>query len=125
MGYNPNQPRDWRGRWTSHGGTTYRQNTPYRQILRFDSEYSSNSTNKYGEDKLLSSQEYSQVCRALALLKTKYGDNFPDMSEGYVIKTDDKIIIISGTFESFTVDEVIDLKRYEYYERSEGDKDDK
>ena len=34
MGYNPNQPRDWRGRWTSYGGTTYRQNTPYGYISR-------------------------------------------------------------------------------------------
>lgn len=34
MGYNPNQPRDWRGRWTSYGGTTYRQNASYSYISR-------------------------------------------------------------------------------------------
>ena len=33
MAYNPKQPRDWRGRWTSGGGFTYRQNTGYNEIL--------------------------------------------------------------------------------------------
>lgn len=32
MAYNPNQPRDYRGRWTKTDGVTYRQNTPYSAI---------------------------------------------------------------------------------------------
>lgn len=33
MAYNPNQPRDYRGRWTKANGVTYRQNTPYRELM--------------------------------------------------------------------------------------------
>lgn len=37
MAYNPNQPRDYRGRWTSAGsGVTYRQNTSYQELMSLD-----------------------------------------------------------------------------------------
>lgn len=37
MAYNPNQPRDYRGRWTSvGGGVTYRQNTSYQELMSLD-----------------------------------------------------------------------------------------
>ena len=41
MAYNPDQPRDRYGRWTS-SGVSYRQNTSYKELLSQDTEYNYN-----------------------------------------------------------------------------------
>lgn len=54
MAYNPNQPRDYHGRWTKSGGITYRQNTPYRELVSLnffsDRRHTENNGNTYTPD---------------------------------------------------------------------------
>ena len=70
---------------------------------------------------ILTKEEYSAVAQHLANLKRKYGDNFPDMSDGYPLIIGDKYIIISGSFEEFTVDFKDELKHLLHYFDKEKD----
>lgn len=111
MAYNPNQPRDERGRWTSYNvGVTYRQNVSYADLSK-----ESNARKK--RTATVTELEWSLWYEAISNLKRKSGDAFPISSIDYCIKIDNKLFVTGGTFEKPILKDVVAMRKHSVYRR--------
>ncbi len=63
----------------------------------------------------VSREDFSLICRTLANMKRKYGDNFPDIEDGCPIVLDDKVAMVCGFFEEFSINYVVAKNHFLYY----------